>query len=405
MKRKYRAYLRLNIMSIFFLAVSFISMTLAWFAYSGFAKVETDIKVKSWYIEFQKDKQKVSNDVVISLDDIYPGMDPINETIDIKNRGDSDALVSYSISSVRLFNNELNIKDYSKGLLEDKISHEYPFHININLNKKYVKAADDTSQFNFSITWPFDSENDHADSDWGTEAFNFQKQEEEKLKANPDYQVRTPIRIVISLKAEQYLTSNEASDIDYNLGDTILYDVKSNKVCNQISTTCLKTYVIDVDNKVGMSSVNLLPDLYDTYAEGSYNEYESKLNSLTAGWNVSTQPLKVADLLKIVSTDIVNSNLVREGLSDRVIGNMNYEGRLEKEILQAKEKSGSYEFLNNKFPFLATNKCYWINDEYDSSSAFALTKKNSDISNIFKETKSRNCGVVPIISVSKANLM
>lgn len=78
MKRKYRAYLRLNIMSIFFLAVSFISMTLAWFAYSGFAKVETDIKVKSWYIEFQKDKQKVSNDVVISLDDIYPGMDPIN---------------------------------------------------------------------------------------------------------------------------------------------------------------------------------------------------------------------------------------------------------------------------------------------------------------------------------------
>jgi len=40
-KRNYKAYFKLNIMSIFFLAVSFLSITLAWFAYSGISKTQT----------------------------------------------------------------------------------------------------------------------------------------------------------------------------------------------------------------------------------------------------------------------------------------------------------------------------------------------------------------------------
>lgn len=405
MKGKYKAYMKLNIMSLFFLAVSFISITLAWFAYSGLAKVGTDIKVKSWYIEFQKNNQKISNDVVISLENIYPGMDPVEETIDIKNLGDSDAQIDYSIESIRLFNDELNIKDYGKGLLEDKLSHDYPFHININLSKRYVKAADDEGNFSVSVTWPFETDNDSADSDWGKKAFDFQKQEERKLKDNPNYQIRSSIKIVITLKAEQYLTSNDAIDPDYNLGDTILYDVKNNKVCSQISDNCIKTYVLDLNNKVGDTSVSLLPDLYNSYQEGSHDSYNSKISSITSSWNVPTRALEASDLLKVISTDILNSNFIRTGLSNEVVGNMSYEGRIEKEILRAKEKKGTYEFQNNKFPFLATNKCYWLKDEYDSSSAFALTKKDSNISKIYSESKSRACNIVPIITVSKANLI
>ena len=37
MDRKYKAYLKLNVMSLFLIAISSISVTLAWFAYSGFA--------------------------------------------------------------------------------------------------------------------------------------------------------------------------------------------------------------------------------------------------------------------------------------------------------------------------------------------------------------------------------
>ena len=71
MKRKYKAYIKLNIMSLFFILVSFISVTLAWFAYSGLATARTEIDVKAWYIEFDKNNEPVSNEIVISLSEIY----------------------------------------------------------------------------------------------------------------------------------------------------------------------------------------------------------------------------------------------------------------------------------------------------------------------------------------------
>ena len=78
MKEKLKKYLKVNIMSLVFIVVSLISVTLAWFAYSGLTEVKTEIDVKAWYIELEKDGSTVSNDIVISSDDIYPGMDTIN---------------------------------------------------------------------------------------------------------------------------------------------------------------------------------------------------------------------------------------------------------------------------------------------------------------------------------------
>ena len=89
MNRKHKAYLKLNIMSLFFIAISSVSVTLAWFAYSGLSKVSTEIDVKAWLIEFEKNDKTVSNDIVISLSDVYPGMGTIHESIKIKNRGEN----------------------------------------------------------------------------------------------------------------------------------------------------------------------------------------------------------------------------------------------------------------------------------------------------------------------------
>ena len=50
MEKRHKVYLKLNLMSIFFIVVSFISVTLAWFAYSGLASVATEVNVKAWYI-------------------------------------------------------------------------------------------------------------------------------------------------------------------------------------------------------------------------------------------------------------------------------------------------------------------------------------------------------------------
>ena len=46
MKRRYKTYIKINFISLILVVLSFISITMAWFAYSGLSKVATEIRVK-----------------------------------------------------------------------------------------------------------------------------------------------------------------------------------------------------------------------------------------------------------------------------------------------------------------------------------------------------------------------
>lgn len=401
MNRRRRVYVKLNLLSLFFIAVSLTSITLAWFAYSGIASVDTEIDVKAWYIEFQKDNTAVTNNIVISLSDIYPGMDTVSEKVDINNMGDSDAEISYKIESARVLDEDLVGLD--PLALEDKLSHDYPFHLNINLSNNYATSKDGHSQIEVSVSWPLDSDNDEVDSEWGNKAFAFQKSENDKFNLDPNYQIRSSLKVVISVKAEQYMNSNESPDLNYGLGQVVLYDVVNNKVCNELGGTCIKTYVIDNNNKVGDNSVTLLPDLFGSYRSGTYDEYTSLFNDLASEWKVNLRPLKVEDVLKIVSNDVTNSVLVRDGLSNDIIGHLKYNDRINTELNKAVSYNGYYTFMNSRFNYLMTSRCYWLNNEYNDG-AFALVKVDNDTSKIYKEDRSNSCNIVPVITVSKGNL-
>ena len=195
MKRKYKAYLKLNLLSLFCLGVSFISITLAWFAYSGLSTVSTEVDVKAWNIEFMKDSQVVTNEIVIDVNEIYPGMDPIDEKVSIHNLGASDAMLSYQVVSARVLSDELT--EQEDGYLVDLLSHDLPFHINISLENRYVEAKSGVSNFSVSVSWPLDSLNDELDSKWGNEAYDFQQQEQALQSTNPNYTPRKSLKIVI----------------------------------------------------------------------------------------------------------------------------------------------------------------------------------------------------------------
>lgn len=404
MNKKHKAYLKLNIMSLFFVVVSFISITLAWFAYSGFANVETEVDVKAWYIDFKQDDESVSNDIVISLSEIYPGMETISEKINIQNLGDSDAEIKYEIKSARIFNEEIDISALEEGLIEDKLSQQYPFHINIGLSDYHVAAQTGASEFEVSVSWPLEADNDELDSVWGNAAYEFQKSEEAKKLADPNYDIRTALKIVISVTAEQYLENNESPDPKYELGETVLYDVVNNKPCNQLSSTCLTTYVIDTNNKLGDVNVTLLPSLYRTYEAGTYNEYDNILNNITADWTVSTRPLVVQDLLNIISNDVIDSKLIRNNLSDVVIGNLNYQNRMDTMINNTINYNGYFSFNNQRFSDLSSTRCYWIDSQYGTDKAFALEKVNDTTSRIYGNDINNSCSIIPVIIVSKSNL-
>lgn len=408
MKTRPKVYLRINLMSLLFIAVSFISVTLAWFAYSGLINVQTEIGVKAWYIDLEKDGEKVSNDIVISLEEIYPGMETISEIVKINNLGDSDAGIKYSIVSARILDNEDDnyiVEDETTSeYVEDILAHEYPFHININLTRSYVLAQGLPSYFEVSISWPLDSDDDALDSLWGSEAYKFQQSEENKKKDDSNYIIKPAIQIVISLIAEQFIEEDLASDVRYNLGDKVLFDVVNNNTCDEISSTCIETYIIDVNNNLGDEIVTLLPNLNNTYSSGVYNEYSNILNDITSDWSVNTRELLVSDLLRVISTDIMNSFLVREDISNLIIGKLTYNDRIDKEIIRAINYGGYYSFINAKFPFLLTSNCIWTNTEYGSVKAFALNKINDSKSKLYGEEKTSTCNIVPLLLVNKLDL-
>lgn len=398
MNRRHKAYMKLNIMTLFFIGVSFISITLAWFAYSGLITAKTEINVKAWHIEFNKDNKPVSNELTIRLNDISPGMETMTEKIDIKNLGDTAASVSYEITSARILDETLT--ETEQESLKDALSHNYPFHIDMSLSDNYIHANDGFGTFEIAVSWPFESDNDIADSEWGNKAYDFQSKElqkaiEDRLHA---------IKIEISLKAVQYIDEKNAIDHNYRAGNIILYDVVNNKKCSSISKTCLKTYVIDHDNRLSDTSVKLLPDLYSSYITGTANNYEEKLKELTSNWTVTNNGLKAEDILPIVSNDINNSIIMRPNLSNEIIGYLHYGTRLTDQINKVISYNGSYRFANEKYPYFTTTKCYWLNTSYNNDNQFALKKIDEEYSKIYGENKNTECSIVPVIEVAKKNL-
>lgn len=407
MKKKTKLYLRLNLISLFFVVVSFISVTLAWFVYSGLSAVSTEVAVKAWYIELEKAGEVVSNNIVISLDEIYPGMEPIEEEIKIKNLGDSEAQVNYEITSVRILENEADkyiLSDtITSNYIEDKISHEYPFHINIDLSKKFILAKTDESTFKVSISWPLDSGNDKLDSIWGTEAYKFKLAEQEKKVFDDNYQMKASIRLDINLTAEQYVETTNASDMKYRLGTEILFDVVNNKICTEESSTCLRTNVIDVNNTLSDQTVTLLPKISKEYSTGTFDNMNSLNLTQTSTWKVERRLLNIGDILNVISKDIKDSVLVRPDLSDLVIGDLNYEDRLDKVVSNTINSQGYFKYLN-KFTYFYSTNCYWVNNEYDQNNSFAVSPLDENFMKIYGEDKTVSCEIIPVIIANKQNL-
>lgn len=403
MNQKHKIYLKLNLLSIFCICVSFISVTLAWFAYSGLSTLSTEVDVKAWNIEFMKDSEVVTNEIVINVNDIYPGMDPIIEEVSIHNLGDSVAMLSYEIESARIIGKDL--VDEEEGFLIDKLSHDWPFQINMNLSSRYVGSKGGEGKFSVSVTWPLDSNNDERDSRWGNEAYKFQQSEAAKQQLDPTYVPEKSLKIVISVKAEQFIDSPTSSDINYSFGDVILYDVVNNKKCSSVSSTCLKTYVLDSNNLIQDTTVSLLPDMSGSYSTGTFNQFSTLLNQSSAGWKASVRALTVEDVLKVISNDNLNSVLKRPNLSDMVIGYLEYKDRITTVINNAKQSNGYFMYNNNSFPYLVSDNCVWLNSEYDQNNAFAIQKVDDTSSKIFNNLKTSSCKVIPVIVANKSDLV
>ena len=405
--KRYKTYFKLNLISIIFIAFSLIFTTFAWFAYSGLSSVETELDVKAWYIELTKKGEKVSNEVVVTLSDIYPGMEPVNELINIENKGDSEATLKYEIMSARVLGDAEDKFDVEENNdtsddIEDKLSHNYPFHINMSLSKRYLSSAGGKGNFDVSVSWPLEAGHDEEDSLWGQKAYQFQEIEKSNKEINSSYKMKPSIEIVIRVTAEQFIGTDTSNA--YNFGDTVLYDVQNNVKCYELGGTCIKTTYID--NKLANNDdvVQLLPNIYDTYPEGSYDNYDTLYNGLVSNYGAPVKPMTTEDALKIISYDIHNSYLVNDNISDVVIGNLNKAGNATNAILKANNMNAYFVFNKELFPFLYHSKCIWTKSS-DANAPYALDNKDNVRGQLSRTSSATECSVIPIITVPKENLL
>ena len=390
LSRKKKVYLKINIVSILFAVVSLISVTLAWFAYSGLAAARTEVDVKAWYIEFEKDNQTVSNNIVISLDDIYPGMDPKKEEIKIKNLGDTESKIKYKINKARILDSNADYYELSNNTtseyIEDVLSHNYPFHIDISLDKPYVDAKEE-ARFKVNVTWPLDSGNDALDSLWGRKAYQYDQtqaelQEEEKEPS---------IEVTINVTAEQAIADLDSVDENYLLGKTIYYNPVNDTKCTSAAGNCIETHVIDTFNKVEDTTVTLLPST--DLGNGTFQQYQN----ISPSWTTNYRLLTSTDILKVLSLDIENSKIKINNISDRVIGKVQDNTRANSIISNVVTNNGRFEY--SSFTYLQSVNCVWTNTSYNETLGFAL-----DRTKLYGENKNTECRMIPVLTVQKNKL-
>lgn len=174
-KKKTKSILKyINTKTIIILIVLLSFNAYAWFIYITKASLELDVHVAAWDITFQAGEEEIANDVVLEVDKIYPGMEDYVQEIEVHNRGEISADLSYKIMSIEIFGEKFEVGDqYTSDDLQNMLN-SYPFKITIESSTDQIEAGTGQGKFTIKVTWPFESGNDELDTYYGNKSYEFQ---------------------------------------------------------------------------------------------------------------------------------------------------------------------------------------------------------------------------------------
>ncbi len=170
---------RLRRRTLFFLILTLMANTFAWFIYSNKVSNNITTGVKSWKINFKQDGVDIVNNVEFKIDSIYPGMPDYTNSLSITNIGETAANISYEVEEIKILDEFYNSDMYSSTDLINRLKDNYPFKMNFSINNQEVGTGQ-TSEFTFSLVWPYKSGHDEADTYWGKKSASFKEQYPDK---------------------------------------------------------------------------------------------------------------------------------------------------------------------------------------------------------------------------------
>lgn len=160
--------------TLLILIVTLSANTFAWFIYANKVQSGIEATVKAWNITFELDSGQITEYITIDVDELYPGK-TFSKNITIYNRGDTDADLSYQISSITLFGvttTYTEAQNANPASLLSTIQANYPFALSLAFSNPVLAAGADET-FTVGINWPYESGNDARDTSWGTQAYTY----------------------------------------------------------------------------------------------------------------------------------------------------------------------------------------------------------------------------------------
>ena len=187
------------------LILLFAGNTFAWFIYATKIDNSISVHVKAWNVVFEAGDNTVTDTVNLNVDNIYPGMEDYEYEIKAYNRSEVNASLSYKILEARIFDNlyitadgraerneEVLPGDFTSDLLESRLLNDYPFKISIDISNNFIDPETGEEKYTFKVVWPYESNNDALDTEWGINAATYKKNNP------PNSSIALKIKIIIT---------------------------------------------------------------------------------------------------------------------------------------------------------------------------------------------------------------
>ncbi len=190
---------------LIFLIVLLAGNTFAWFIYATKINTDVSVHVRAWNVVFEAGENELSNDVVLTVDSIYPGMDDYSYEIKAYNHSEVSASMTYQILSARILDEEyITAEEKEKNgvtpdgdeptseEIEAMLEDDYPFTITFATSSDTIHEQNGVETYTLSVVWPYESGDDDTDTYWGAGAYDYK----ESNPSSPSIALKVRITIV-----------------------------------------------------------------------------------------------------------------------------------------------------------------------------------------------------------------
>lgn len=145
---KYRSFL----LAFFILGVNIF----AWFIYITKANFSLQASIVSWDVNFYDGATQINN-LIVNVDDLYPGMPTFEKKILVTNASDLKANFNYTIEEVMIMGENVIPSGYTNDQIVELLKKDYPFSFNFSSSKNSLDVQD-SLDFIVNIDWEYESD-------------------------------------------------------------------------------------------------------------------------------------------------------------------------------------------------------------------------------------------------------